>query len=226
MEVSAIVADYDPRWPGLFERLRDRLDAALAGVAHVTEHVGSTAVRGLAAKPIIDVDIVVANQAAVGPAAKALAAAGWRHEGDLGIKGREAFLPPADAAYHHLYLVVAGSRPHRDHIDLVRAGSHWVDRTQLNGDDSDRANSGDPADVLRITRYHGDLGVRRRLHCCADVGIGDGHLGPLPDRSSRIGTDSIQKDVGNPQTIDERPLRRAAVPARFNADGGGSQDGN
>jgi GrpB-like predicted nucleotidyltransferase (UPF0157 family) len=118
MEVPAVVAEYDPGWPGVFERLRDRLDAVLAGVAHVTEHVGSTAVCGLAAKPIIDVDIVVANQAAVGPAAKALAAAGWRHEGDLGIKGREAFLPPADAAYHHLYLVVAGSRPHRDHIDL------------------------------------------------------------------------------------------------------------
>ena len=52
------------------------------------------------------------------PAVEALAAAGWQHEGDLGIKGREAFLPPADAAYHHLYLVVTRSRPHRDHIDL------------------------------------------------------------------------------------------------------------
>jgi GrpB-like predicted nucleotidyltransferase (UPF0157 family) len=118
MEVPAVVTEYDPRWPGLFERLRDRLDAALARVAHETEHVGSTAVRGLAAKPIIDVDLVVADQTAVAPAVKALAAAGWQHGGDLGIKGREAFLPPADAAYHHLYLVVAGSRPHRDHIDL------------------------------------------------------------------------------------------------------------
>ena len=52
----------------MFERLRDRLDAALAAVAHVTEHVGSTAVRGLAAKPIIDMDVVVADQTAVEPA--------------------------------------------------------------------------------------------------------------------------------------------------------------
>jgi GrpB-like predicted nucleotidyltransferase (UPF0157 family) len=118
MEVPAVVSEYDPRWPEAFERLRDRLDAALAGVAHATEHVGSTAVRGLAAKPIIDVDVVVGDETAVGMAVKALAAAGWQHEGNLGIKGREAFLPPADAAYHHLYLVVAGSRPHRDHIDL------------------------------------------------------------------------------------------------------------
>ena len=118
MEVPAVVTEYDPRWPGAFERLRDRLDAALLGVPHVTEHVGSTAVLGLAAKPIIDVDVVVADEAAVGPVMRALAAVGWQHEGDLGIKGREAFLPPADAPYHHLYVVVAGSRPHRDHIDL------------------------------------------------------------------------------------------------------------
>lgn len=113
-----MVVAYDPRWPGLFKQLRDRVDAALAGVAHVTEHVGSTAVPGLDAKPIIDLDVVVPDDATVAAAVKALAAAGWQHQGDLGITGREAFQPPADAIYHHLYAVVAGSRPHRDHIDL------------------------------------------------------------------------------------------------------------
>ena len=118
MGVAAVVAEYDPQWPEVFRWLRDRLDAALAGVAHVTEHVGSTAVPGLDAKPIVDVDVVVPDQAAVGQAIDALAVAGWRHQGDLGIAGRAAFLPPADAAYHHLYVVVAGSQPHRDHIDF------------------------------------------------------------------------------------------------------------
>jgi GrpB-like predicted nucleotidyltransferase (UPF0157 family) len=118
VDVPAVVVTYDPGWPGLFRELRDRVDVALAGVAHVTEHVGSTAVPGLAAKPVIDLDVVVPDDAAVGPAIGALAAAGWRHQGDLGIEGREAFLPPADAVYHHLYVVVAGSQPHRDHMDL------------------------------------------------------------------------------------------------------------
>jgi GrpB-like predicted nucleotidyltransferase (UPF0157 family) len=117
VDVPAVVA-YDPRWPGLFRELRDRVDAALAGVAHVTEHVGSTAVPGLDAKPVIDMDVVVPDDAAAGAAVRALAAAGWEHEGDLGIAGREAFRPPAGADYHHLYAVVAGSAPHRDHIDL------------------------------------------------------------------------------------------------------------
>jgi GrpB-like predicted nucleotidyltransferase (UPF0157 family) len=118
VDVPAVVVTPDPGWPGLFRELRDRVDAALAEVAHVTEHVGSTAVPGLDAKPVIDLDVVVPGDAAVGPAMGALAAAGWRHQGDLGIAGREAFWPPADAVYHHLYVVVAGSQPHRDHVDL------------------------------------------------------------------------------------------------------------
>jgi GrpB-like predicted nucleotidyltransferase (UPF0157 family) len=118
VDVPAEVAAYDPGWPGLFSELRDRVGAALAGIAHVTEHVGSTAVPGLDAKPIIDLDVVVPDDAAADAAVKALAAAGWQHQGNLGITGREAFLPPSDAVYHHLYAVVAGSPPHRDHIDL------------------------------------------------------------------------------------------------------------
>jgi GrpB-like predicted nucleotidyltransferase (UPF0157 family) len=63
VDVPAVVVTYDPGWPGLFLELRDRVDTALADVAHVTEHVGSTAVPGLDAKPIIDVD--PAGQSAV-----------------------------------------------------------------------------------------------------------------------------------------------------------------
>jgi GrpB-like predicted nucleotidyltransferase (UPF0157 family) len=118
MDAPAVVVPYDPRWPEVFDALRDRADAALAGIAHVTEHVGSTAVPGLDAKPIVDLDVVVPDAAGVGPAVAALAAAGWEHEGDLGIAGREAFRPPADTVYHHLYVVVAGRPAHRDHVDL------------------------------------------------------------------------------------------------------------
>ena len=60
-----IVAEYDPRWPGRFEGLRREYGAAMAaaGVAVVAiEHVGSTSVPGLAGKPVIDCDIVVARR--------------------------------------------------------------------------------------------------------------------------------------------------------------------
>ncbi len=118
MDVPAAVVAYDPRWPRWFDSLRDRIDTTLAGITHVTERVGSTAVPGLPAKPIIDIDVVVPDTATVVIAIQALAAAGWRHQGNLGISGREAFIPPADAIYHHLYVVAAGNQPHRDHIDL------------------------------------------------------------------------------------------------------------
>lgn len=114
----ADVVPYDSRWPELFADLRKRSDAALDGIDHATEHVGSTSVPGLDAKPVIDMDVVVADRAGVQAAIAALEAAGWRHQGDQGIAGREAFQPPGDAIYHHLYVVVAGSKPHRDHVDL------------------------------------------------------------------------------------------------------------
>jgi GrpB-like predicted nucleotidyltransferase (UPF0157 family) len=118
MGAPAVVVPYDPHWPAVFAVLRARADEALTGIDHVTEHVGSTAVPGLAAKPIIDISVVVPAAAVVGPAVGALARAGWRPEGELGVAGREALAPPAGLAYHHMYVVIAGSGAHRDHVDL------------------------------------------------------------------------------------------------------------
>ena len=118
MGAPAVVVAYDPEWPAVFAVLRAAADEALAGIAHVTEHVGSTAVPGLDAKPIIDMSVVVSAAEVVGPAVEALARAGWRPEGELGVAGREALAPPASLAYHHMYVVVAGSGAHRDHVDL------------------------------------------------------------------------------------------------------------
>jgi GrpB-like predicted nucleotidyltransferase (UPF0157 family) len=118
MDAPAVVVPYDPHWPAEFAVLRARVDEALTGVAHVTEHVGSTAVPGLAAKPIVDISVVVPATAVVGPAVGALARAGWRPEGELGVAGREALAPPAGLAYHHMYVVLGGSGAHRDHVDL------------------------------------------------------------------------------------------------------------
>ena len=59
---SAVVLAYDDQWLRDFEVLRGHLEPALAGVDAVVEHVGSTAVPGLAAKPVIDVDVVVAGR--------------------------------------------------------------------------------------------------------------------------------------------------------------------
>lgn len=111
-----VVADYDPAWPALFERFAEPLRAALPNAS--VEHVGSTAVPGLAAKPIVDIDVVVDSPSEVPRALEALAGLGYVYQGDKGIPGREAFLWPPASEPHHLYVVVAGSPPHRDHRDF------------------------------------------------------------------------------------------------------------
>ena len=71
------IVDYDPNWPELFTREADRIRSLLGGQALRIEHAGSTSVPGLAAKPIIDLLLVVADSAAEDAYAPALEAAGY-----------------------------------------------------------------------------------------------------------------------------------------------------
>ena len=68
------------------------------------EHVGSTSVPGLAAKPIIDLDVLLASAAYLPETIRRLATLGHEHQGDLGIAGREAFRAPPTLFAHHLYV--------------------------------------------------------------------------------------------------------------------------
>lgn len=100
-----VVEPYRPAWPEEFQIIRGELARALGEDALAVEHVGSTAVEGLAAKPIIDIDAVIpaGRFAAV---REKLAQIGYRHEGDLGIAGREAFQYSGKVHLmkHHLYV--------------------------------------------------------------------------------------------------------------------------
>jgi GrpB-like predicted nucleotidyltransferase (UPF0157 family)/cytidylate kinase len=111
-----VIVDYDRAWPQLFEELAGPVRRALAGLAVAVEHVGSTAVPGLPAKPIVDIDVVVQSDDDVPIAIERLRRLGYVYQGDKGVVGREAFLWPPDSVPHHLYVVVAGSRPNGDHI--------------------------------------------------------------------------------------------------------------
>lgn len=72
-----VIADYDPQWPRLFARERDRIRAALGERVLRLEHVGSTSVPGLAAKPRIDLLLVVADSADEPSYVPALESAGY-----------------------------------------------------------------------------------------------------------------------------------------------------
>lgn len=112
------VVDYDPSWPDVFEVLRRPLWAALKDVAVSVEHVGSTAVPGLAAKPIIDIDVVLRSSDCLPEVIGRLAALGYEHQGNLGIEGREAFRSAQGLPAHHLYACPKDSVALANHLAL------------------------------------------------------------------------------------------------------------
>jgi GrpB-like predicted nucleotidyltransferase (UPF0157 family) len=94
------------------------------------EHVGSTAVPGLPAKPVLDIDIIV-GRGVVDATVRALEAAGYLHRGDLGVRDREAFTAPDEQPARHVYVCVSGSLPLRNHLavrDALRADPLLRDR--------------------------------------------------------------------------------------------------
>ena len=104
MTAPIIIEEYDPVWAQQFETLRSRIAPALGPLAAAIEHVGSTAVAGLAAKPIIDIDVLLRGRDDLAAAIKKLYSLGYLHRGDLGIPGRESFRAPPQDFPHHLYL--------------------------------------------------------------------------------------------------------------------------
>ncbi|WP_159573181.1 GrpB family protein [Curtobacterium sp. 18060] len=120
------VVEYQPSWPVRFAVLRDAYAAALdaAGAPYRSiEHVGSTSVPGLAAKPVIDVDIVV-GAGDVAAAVAALSTIGFEPRGDLGVPDRQAFRTPERFAPSNTYVAKVGSLSLRNHLavrDVLRA---------------------------------------------------------------------------------------------------------
>lgn len=112
------VLPYDPAWSEAFEDIKAELSNALGRLSLRIEHVGSTSVKGLSAKPVIDIDVVIADRSVLGEVIKALGSIGYYHEGDLGITGREAFgyEGKEHLMQHHLYVCAEGSHELKRHL--------------------------------------------------------------------------------------------------------------
>lgn len=115
---AVVVTPYDPSWPSTFVWLRDRIAGPLAHITTRIEHVGSTSVPGLAAKPVIDIDIVVADASQMAHASSTLATLGYTPIGDLGIPDRHAFRAQAELPRHNLYVALATSTALRNHLAI------------------------------------------------------------------------------------------------------------
>jgi GrpB-like predicted nucleotidyltransferase (UPF0157 family) len=140
-----VVVDYDPAWPDLYVRERQRIRGLLGDAVVSIEHVGSTSVPGLAAKPIIDVDLVVPDSADEDAYVPRLVAAGYRltvrepnwHEHRL-FKG-----PDTDVNLHVFSPDCPETVRHRVFRDWLRA--HPADRDRYAA--AKRAIAGDAVDI-------------------------------------------------------------------------------
>lgn len=115
---KVVVLPYDAQWKQDFLRIKEELMDALGQLAVRIEHVGSTSVQGLSAKPILDIDVVIKDYSVLDRAILTLENIGYHHEGDLGIAGREAFAYTGKdhLKKHHLYVCPQDSAELHRHL--------------------------------------------------------------------------------------------------------------
>ncbi len=128
---EVIVVPYDNNWKNAFELIKNELAAGLDNYVIAIEHVGSTSIEGLAAKPIIDIDVIIESYNVFEKVKEKLFQIGYNYEGDLGIKDRQAFKydDKPHLMKHHLYVCPQYSEELKRHIsfrDYLR--SHPDDR--------------------------------------------------------------------------------------------------
>jgi GrpB-like predicted nucleotidyltransferase (UPF0157 family) len=142
------LAASDPGWPAAFQRLAAELRAALGEEAVAVQHVGSTAVPGLAAKPILDVAVGLAPGADPDRVIAALGRLGWRFRGDKGEEGGLLLVLEDRPAHRvaHLHLVSHGDAQWRRYLAL---------RDRLRADPAARAAYARLKERL-ATRFGGD----------------------------------------------------------------------
>ncbi len=115
---NVIVLPYDPKWKNDFDEIKQELVNAIGDLIVGIEHVGSTSVEGLSAKPIIDIDVVISDYSVFDSIVSKLSTIGYIHKGDLGIKDREVF-KYSDKSHlrkHHLYVCPQNSKELLRHI--------------------------------------------------------------------------------------------------------------
>lgn len=151
-----VIADYDPRWPLLFAEEAAQIRAACGEAVAAIEHIGSTAVPGLAAKPIIDMMPGVRDIKAAEGLVPAMQSLGYESLGAYGIEGR-LYFRRGEPRSHHVHMVEVGGEFWRRHL-LFR--------------DHLRANPGDANEYARLKRELAErLGADREGYTDAKSGF-------------------------------------------------------
>ena len=128
---KVVVLPYDVAWQSAFEKIKGEIEETIGDLIIGIEHIGSTSVEGLSAKPCIDIDVIIKDYSVFTAVVEALKGIGYIHEGDLGIKDREAFkyTDKPHLMMHHLYVCPLYSEELNRHItfrDFLRINPEAV----------------------------------------------------------------------------------------------------
>jgi GrpB-like predicted nucleotidyltransferase (UPF0157 family) len=121
MSEPVVIVDYNPGWPTIYEEEKALVLAAIGEYIEEIHHVGSTAVPGLGAKPIIDMMIGIPDLALVEKCVQPLQSLGYEYLGEYGIPGRHYFRkPPGPFASfaqrtHHIHMMETNHSEWRKH---------------------------------------------------------------------------------------------------------------
>ncbi|MBN1619214.1 GrpB family protein [candidate division WOR-3 bacterium] len=132
-----VIVEYSRDWPMRFNLIKAELEKSIRNFVRI-EHIGSTSIPGMKAKPVIDIDIEVSDMGAFELTKDELGKIGYHHNGNQGIEGREAFKrtgdikhPILDAIKHHLYVCPTESVEFLNHLlfrDYLRNHREYVER--------------------------------------------------------------------------------------------------
>ena len=150
-----VVLSYDAKWKSDFENIKKEIDAALGDLIIAVEHVGSTSVEGLSAKPCIDIDVVIKDYSVFDAVVGRLDAIGYIHEGNYGIEGREAFtyLDKPHLQAHHFYVCPQQSKELHRHITFREFLRNNPEAAKRYGAVKERAAQLFPDDIEKYIEY-------------------------------------------------------------------------
>ncbi len=139
--MTKFIEPYNPNWKIEFEKINQVIKKQLNGLKIDIQHVGSTSIPGLFAKPILDIDIIIDNKDLLFDIKLRLERIGYKFKGEQGITGRFAFrqtsgstpstTPKHKWQSHHLYVCYSDSLALKNHLllrDALRKDKDLVEK--------------------------------------------------------------------------------------------------
>ncbi|KAL9078079.1 MAG: hypothetical protein Q9157_002990, partial [Trypethelium eluteriae] len=132
--MKVTIEPYDPAWEEEFQKAKSSLEAILKDVQYISiEHVGSTSIPGLFAKPVIDIDIIIEPSSLIATRT-ALVGAGYTDCGEMDVPGRHAYREPGygkhgaahgerttgESLRRNTYVIIEGCAALKNHLDVRR----------------------------------------------------------------------------------------------------------